>query len=68
MLVPDFCNMDVYSANVLAAKLGLEVVFSGEYSLELGNSLIILQSIPAGTQVKKGSVVKLQTAYFDFED
>ena len=66
--VPDFINMEAYEANILAAKLGLSTVFSNDYSMNAGISIVISQSVSPGTEVKKGSVIKLNTAYVDFED
>ena len=66
--VPSFVNMQAYEANILAGKLGLSVVFSSDYSLGSGTAIVISQSIPPGTEVKKGSAIRLSTAYVDFKD
>jgi len=65
--LPDFRGMSAYDANILLAKLGLVPAFTDEYTPD-GSSTIIHQSPEAGSAVKKGSVIKLKTAYSDFYD
>ena len=65
--LPDFRGMSVYDANILASRLGLIVVFTSEYTLD-GTSIVIDQYAPAGSNVKKGSTIKLKTVYSDFND
>ena len=67
VILPDLRGISAYDANILLAKLGLTPIFIDSYTLD-GNSIIIYQSQAAGTAVKKGSTVKLKTAYSDFED
>ena len=67
VILPDLCGMSAYDANILLAKLGLTPIFIDSYTLD-GGSIIIYQSQAAGVAVKKGSTVKLKTAYSDFED
>ena len=66
--VPNFVNMQAYEANILAGKLGLSAVFLSDYNLGAGTTIVISQSISPGTEVKKGSAIRLSTAYVDFED
>ena len=65
--MPDFRGMSIYDANLLAAKIGISIVFSSEYSYD-GSSIVISQSISPQTQARRGSVIKLTTVYADFED
>ena len=67
VLLPDLCGMSAYEANILLSRLGLTPIFTDNYTLD-GNSIIIYQSQSAGSAIKKGSIVKLKTAYSDFED
>ena len=67
IILPNLCGMSAYDANVLLSRLGLTAIFIDNYTLD-GNSVVIYQSESAGTARKKGSIVKLKTAYSDFED
>lgn len=67
VILPNLCGMSAYDANVLLSRLGLTAIFIDNYTLD-GNSVVIYQSESAGTARKKGSIVKLKTAYSDFED
>ena len=66
-LTPSFTGLTVYDANLLAARLGIEVVFSSEYTLNSA-CIVISQSIAAGELLRGNSIIKLGTAYTDFED
>ena len=53
--VPDFCGMDASAAVRLALSLGL-FVSDGEH-----DGTVVLQSIPVGSSVKKGSYISFKT-------
>ena len=65
--IPDFTGMSIFDANLIASKVGISLVFLTEYTYD-GSSIVISQSIPAGTSAKKGSVIKLTAVYTDYED
>ena len=67
IILPNLCGMSAYDANVLLSRLGLTAIFIDNYTLD-SNSVVIYQSESAGAARKKGSIVKLKTAYSDFED
>ena len=65
--VPKFEGMSVFDANITASRLGISLAFLTNYTYS-GDSMVLSQSVPAGTVVKKGSVIKLTAVYTDFED
>ena len=67
VILPDLHGMTAYDANILISQLGLIPIFTDEYTLDSA-SIIIHQYTEPGSAIKKGSIVKLKTAYSDFED
>ena len=67
VIIPDLCGMSAYGANVLLSRLGVVPIFTDKFTLD-GNSIVIHQSPEVGSAVKKGSIVKLKTAFSDFDD
>lgn len=67
VVIPDLCGMSAYDANVLLSRLGVVPIFTDKFTLD-GNSIVIHQSHEVGSIVKKGSIVKLKTAFSDFDD
>ena len=67
VMIPDLCGMSAYDANVLLSRLGVVPIFTDKFTLD-GNSIVIHQSPEVGSAVKKGSIVKLKTAFSDFDD
>ncbi len=63
--VPDFSGMKIKDAVKLAINTGLNIRFSGSYNPE---SSVSAQSLPAGSAIKRGSVITLRTLSTDFED
>ncbi len=66
-ITPNFVGLTVYDANLLAARLGTRIVFTSEYTLNSA-CVVISQSIAAGEPLSGGVIIKLGTAYTDFED
>ncbi len=63
--VPNFLGMKIKDAVKLAINTGLNIRFTGSYSLEC---VITEQSLEYDSKVKRGSVVTLRTVSTDFED
>ena len=59
--VPDFTGMDRFSAVTLAGELGLNVLISGNDSLD-ARVVVIGQTLPKDTQVPIGTMIELKFA------
>lgn len=66
--MPTLIGLTAYEANIRAASLGLNLRIIGLYNLSDGNLKVIGQSIPAGDKIRKGQVLILRLATFEFED
>jgi stage V sporulation protein D (sporulation-specific penicillin-binding protein) len=56
--VPDFTGMNRQQANDAAGKLGLYILPAGNLTVST-NVVVTVQQIPAGTEVKQGTTIKL---------
>lgn len=61
--VINFLNMNAYNANNLAVSSGLNITFSG--AINGSTATVINQSIPAGTQVPRGTVIEIELRHLD---
>ena len=64
--VPDLIGKTAEEANRILVNSGLNVSFSGAMNYTLGSGAIVFsQSVPSGTSVKRGSVIKIHALHND---
>ena len=64
--VPDLIGKTAEEANRILVNSGLNVSFSGAMNYTLGSGAVVLsQSVPSGTSVKRGSVITVHALHSD---
>lgn len=64
IIVPSLVGKDISEATEICINLGLNIEISGSKN----GGVITYQSLPVGSRIKKGSIIKLKALILDFED
>lgn len=68
VVVPNVVNMNAVAANQYLINTGLNIRILGTKNYTTGNCTVIAQSIPAGTEVPRGTVVEVTFRHLDDDD